>query len=137
VDGCVVAQPEIRLDMVFENDSKLLGLTVRPKQCSPGDVVMLRFYWKDLPPYDTISGTGCFVHCTKGMNRVFQGDYRFEAGKAVYERIIQVPAGIEPGNYSIKCGLFDLQSGTRSKVKTRLSKVRSAVTLPVEIDVRE
>ncbi len=145
VDGYDHPQPDHRVGIDFESGERFLGFSVRPRAPSPGDRVLLRFFWKDVPDYAGQNPPAMFVHFTRdnfpgflpgGRGISFQADYKLSPGRESYYQVIEIPEDASPGRYLVRVGLYDTESGRREEMSTDLPERRRSAVLPVEFEVR-
>lgn len=134
VDGCAPARPDMRLDIKFASGERLMGMTMRPSGAVTGDKIRMRFFWKNIP--SDLSDKAMFVHFVRKDEIVAQGDYNLTAGVEFYENVATIPRNLESGVCRIVCGLYNVKTGERYPVKTRLAHKRNAVRLPVKVDIK-
>ena len=130
VDGNTRVQPETRLEVAFADGSLLLGATKRPALVSPGEVLLLRLYWKNLPRQNR---PVAFVHFKRNGETLFQADHHLDDKHAQYDLFITVPEDISPGELEIHIGLH--QDGRRIPARSPYPQHRHAVVLPITVQV--
>ncbi len=133
VDGNWRAQPEIPLDVRFEDGSMLLGATRRPGVVRPGQTLLLRLYWKGLSEKDRPIA---FVHFRRDGDLVFQADHELDERADQYDLYVPVPEDAPPGPVEITLGLYR-RGGPRLKMRSDLPHRRNAVVFPFGVDILE
>jgi hypothetical protein len=119
----VTTEPEQAIDASFDNRFRLLGFSNVPETMEPGGAIGLELYWQADDP-DGRDYT-VFVHLMDEAGEVVaqtdapprQGRYPtsiWEAGERVIDlKIIVIPPGVTPGDYTILVGLYDPATGVR------------------------
>jgi hypothetical protein len=105
---------------------EFLGYSISSKKVKPGSNIKLNYYWR--LKEDPGQGVGVFVH-VEGQGKLYQGDHRFLQRYAgiwpalkgeifQQEEYIGIGKDAKAGEYEIKLGLFDLQTGRRWKIRS-------------------
>ncbi len=129
VDGNTPAQPETPLEVQFADGSLLLGMTARPRYVSPGETLMLRLYWKNLPAMDERAHV--FVHFMQAGELLFQGDHDLDERPEQYDLFLTVPPDAQPGDLAVYLGLHHPGRG-RIAVRSPYPQGRRATKLPID-----
>ena len=118
-----LAEPDYVLDAAFAEGIGLIGYDILPKRIVPGTEVGLTLYWQasSTPSQDYT----VFVHLIDSAQQQQAGadsppvaNYYptslWRAGDWVDDvHVLSIPPDLAPGEYRIKVGLYDPQSGQR------------------------
>jgi len=116
-------KPENILDVALADGITLLGYDLDPLAARPGDSLQLSLNW--LAVNKPSEDYTVFVHLVdENGNQVtgadsppVYGDYptgMWQAGDGIVdEHILQIPAGVQPGDYQLVVGLYDPASLAR------------------------
>ncbi len=131
IDGNRRAQPEIPLEVRFDNGTMLLGATQRPRRVGPGETVMLRLYWKGLPSY---TRTSLFVHFRRGRKTLFSIDHPISGPPDFDDLYVDVPDDVTPGPVTVWVGQRRT-AGRRRAVDSPYPQAWRAVQLPITFTI--
>jgi hypothetical protein len=123
--------PEIQKAVLFVNDVRFLGYSLRNKHIRPGKVIRLDYFWEvqGEPEYNL----SVFVYFIKDGNIVFQQDHKFLyqfarplnplEGERFRETLkLNVPSNIPLGKYDIVFGLWNKATKKRVYIKDNAKK---------------
>jgi 4-amino-4-deoxy-L-arabinose transferase-like glycosyltransferase len=131
---------QYRLGDQFE----LIGYRVQPSMIAPGGAVQLRLYWRALRRADRDYTAFVHVRGSAGEN-LTQADGPPQSGTyptsywdadevVIDDRMIEIPAHVAAGQYSIVVGLYDPQDNTRLLING--DPALTEIKLPMNLDVQ-
>jgi len=131
--------PEIKLDLNFGRQARLVGADLPRTQLKPGEALKLALYWQALATFD--KNWTVFVHLTNSQGQIMaqqdqvpgQGQFP-TTGWVPNEFLVdsyslQLPPEMPPGRYRLKIGLYDATDFSRLPVLEAGQTVGDHVTL--------
>ncbi len=143
---CEQTEPETPCRSVFAGGYELLGCTVPAVPLAAGASASLTCFWR-VPPQRATTRYAVFVHFRR-ESRQFEADHVLLENlpahtlaerpfPEVFRQTVQVgvPAGAEPGAYTVRLGLVDRVTGERLKVDSPHAARKRSVALPRPVEV--
>ena len=141
-------QPRQQLNIRFPYGIELIGINA-PKSVKRGETFPIDYYWK-CPPGVKAGQWAVFIHFLRDKKSPFQDDHvlmenilnanlSFQPFEEIFRvtRLVNVPHGIEPGDYQIRMGIYNRETYKRLSPSTGFPKRKNAVMTPVMITVTE
>ncbi len=142
-------QPSCLATVSFAAGAKLLGIDLPVQTVRRGASFPLTYYWQCAAEMKADEWS-VFVHFVRGQAPSFQDDHvlleevpaaflRYQPFPEIFRvsRVVQVPAGVAPGEYRVRMGLCNRLTQKRDRSGTDLPLDHKAVWLPVTLRVEE
>lgn len=146
-----LCRPNTSLPAKFNNEIKLLGISLDKTKLSHGEEVNVRYYWKFKPAKGHHNRYAVFVHFQNNGTTIFQDDHDLGGQYSKDELMCQspdevtteqltvkIPGDAPEGDYSIYMGVYDRSSGKRliPSVKSDVKKHKKGIVVPVVLEVK-
>jgi len=141
-----VGSPRIPVSAIYGKNITLLGVDWPQRTYHAGEQVEVNYYWH-CPPAD-ISDKAVLVHIDHDAYRI-QDDHIFlsafdplhffaQDGTKTFKetRTITIPSNAPPGEYKMKIGVYDRNTGIRTDVKTTARCKKNKVIIPEPLIVQ-
>lgn len=127
----------------FANGVRLLGMHAPDRPVSPGETIMVRYFWQVPSNWDKNATMACVHLLAEGIPFRFQDDHKIpprgDARDLVVRQKLTVPTNTPPGSYFFNIGLFDPKNpGIRHRINVRSAYPQrdKQVTLPAKLEVK-